>query len=115
MAPPSPGVASGPVAARVHCRFCNAFLCAGSSLKSQGTTIVCADAEFERLVKPPKIVGGKRNIRILLSLVVIRSFGSEIPVSESIVSPRARRCYSFVTQCVRIRLGHQDSEVLQRE
>lgn len=42
----------------IHCRFCDTYLCSGSSLRTQGTTIVCVDSKFEELVKPPKSAGG---------------------------------------------------------
>ena len=65
LAPSSPDVANGPAAAKVHCRLCDAFLCAGSSLKRQGSTIVCVGAQFELLVKPSKIAGGKKLSRLV--------------------------------------------------
>ena len=65
LAPSNPDVAYGPVAAKVHCRFCDAFLCTGSSLKRQGSTIVCVGAQFELLVKPSKIAGGKKLSRLV--------------------------------------------------
>ncbi|CAF3376015.1 unnamed protein product [Rotaria socialis] len=43
----------------IHCRFCDTFLCRGSSLRLQGTTIVCLDPAFEKLVNPPKSAGEK--------------------------------------------------------
>jgi hypothetical protein len=53
-----------PAAKTIHCRFCDTYLCKGSQLRLQGTTIVCADSAFEHLVKPPKTVGCKYNIRL---------------------------------------------------
>jgi len=46
-------------AKRIHCRFCDTYLCKGSSLRLQGTTVVCVDSAFEQLVKPPKSAGAK--------------------------------------------------------
>ena len=43
----------------IKCRYCDQFLCEGSRLRLQGTTIVCADAAFEKLINPPKTAGGK--------------------------------------------------------
>jgi hypothetical protein len=43
----------------IHCRFCDTFICKGSQLRLQGTSVVCTDQSFEDLVKPPKTVGGK--------------------------------------------------------
>ncbi|CAF0876492.1 unnamed protein product [Adineta steineri] len=48
-------------AKEIHCRFCDTYLCKGSSLRLQGSTIVCVDSEFERLVNPRNSAGEKFN------------------------------------------------------
>lgn len=45
-------------AKEIRCRYCDKPLCKGSSLRRQGTTVVCFDSLFEQLVKPPKSTGG---------------------------------------------------------
>ncbi|CAF1045185.1 unnamed protein product [Rotaria sordida] len=44
-------------AKEIHCRFCDTYLCKGSSLRLQGTTVICVDPTFEQRVKPPKSLG----------------------------------------------------------
>ncbi|CAF2758274.1 unnamed protein product [Rotaria sp. Silwood2] len=46
-------------AKEIRCRFCDTHLCKGSSLRLQGTTVICVDPAFELLVKPPKTVAEK--------------------------------------------------------
>ncbi|CAF1036493.1 unnamed protein product [Adineta steineri] len=48
-------------AKEIRCRFCDTYLCKGSSLRLQGSTIVCVDSEFERLVNPSNSAGEKFN------------------------------------------------------
>jgi hypothetical protein len=60
----------------VHCRFCDTFLCKGSSLRLQGTTVVCVGPAFEQLVKPPKTAGGNKDsiIKIDIQIFVLAKF-----------------------------------------
>ncbi|CAF1411589.1 unnamed protein product [Rotaria sp. Silwood1] len=46
-------------AKEIHCRFCDIYLCKGSSLRLQGTTVICVDPTFEQFVKPPKALAEK--------------------------------------------------------
>lgn len=41
-------------AKNIHCRYCNEYLCAGTNLRLQGSTVVCVDPYFESHVKPPQ-------------------------------------------------------------
>ena len=81
---------SEPSAKEIRCRFCDKLLCKGSSLRRQGTTVVCKDPAFERLVNPPKTNGGNHCVFgfFLLKLILFlqRNFSAQIqPVSESLV------------------------------
>ncbi|UJR31193.1 hypothetical protein I4U23_018699 [Adineta vaga] len=46
-------------AREIRCRFCDKYLCNGSSLRYQGTTVICKDPAFEQLVNLPKSPGAK--------------------------------------------------------
>jgi hypothetical protein len=46
---------------QILCRKCDRFICQASSLKRQGSTIICKDTKFPELVKPAHTIGGRIN------------------------------------------------------
>ena len=51
-------LSSTQTAQEIRCRYCDMYLCEGSKLRRQGTTVVCSDPAFEQLVRPQQSPGG---------------------------------------------------------